>query len=111
MGYAPRPHSSFTSTTRGESMGTKVVGAEISEQDKSINERIEAIAKDRGVSMAVVCLAWCLSKPFVDSPIVGLSKKDRIHEAIQAIDFKLTDEEIKSIDDLYKNPCNTVGFS
>jgi aryl-alcohol dehydrogenase-like predicted oxidoreductase len=55
-----------------------------------------------------VSLAWSLSKPFITAPIVGLSKKERVDEAIQAIEFKLTEEEIKSIDDLYQ-PKKVIG--
>jgi aryl-alcohol dehydrogenase-like predicted oxidoreductase len=43
-----------------------------------------------------------LSKPFISALILGLSKKERVDEAIQAIDFKLSKEEIKSIDELYQ---------
>ena len=60
--------------------------------------------------MATVALAWVLSKPFITSPIVGMSKKERVDEAIQAIEFKLSEEEIKSIDDLYE-PRRIMGHS
>jgi len=59
--------------------------------------------------MAVVAIAWSLSKPFVHSPIIGMSKKERVDEACQAADFKLSEEEIKSIDDLYI-PRKVMGF-
>ncbi|KAK5378904.1 hypothetical protein LTR20_010404 [Exophiala xenobiotica] len=51
--------------------------------------------------MAVVAIAWTLSKPFISAPILGLSMVGRVDEAIQAIEFKMTEEEINSIDQLY----------
>lgn len=86
------------------------MGVPWSDVDKKINERIEAIAKSRGTTMAVVSIAYTLSKPFIHSPIVGLSSEKRVDEAVEAIHFKLTDEEVKSIDDLYE-PKRNMGFS
>ena len=101
MGFLTRPWSAFTGTQRGQSMEELFKGQSFTETDRKINERIEEIAKARGVSMAIVSLAWCLSKPFITSPIVGMSKKERVDEAIQAAEFELSEEEIKKIDELY----------
>jgi hypothetical protein len=109
MGFLARPWSQLSVTQRGESMGPGMFGQPMGEQDKMINKEIEKIAVERETSMAIVCLAWCLSKPFVHSPIVGMSKKERIEEAVKATEFKLSDEEIKRIDDLYKAPKSIMG--
>jgi len=101
MGWLARPWKSWTNTARATHEGNGPAGQDPTEADKKINEMIEDIAKKRGVSMATVSVAWCLSKPFVTSPIVGMSKKERVDEAIKAIDFKLSEEEIKNIEDLY----------
>ncbi|KAF4261076.1 hypothetical protein CNMCM8812_008517 [Aspergillus fumigatus] len=108
MGFLTRPWKAFEETTRGKSLNGKLMGQPFTETDKKISETIEDIANKRGVSMTIVSLAWSLSKPFITAPIVGLSKKERVDEAIQAIDFKLTEEEIKSIDDLYQ-PKKVIG--
>jgi len=91
-------------------MNGGIMGTPWSEADKKTNKKVEEIAKARGTTMAVVAIAWSLSKPFISSPIVGLSSEKRVDEAIEAIHFKLTDDEIKSIDDLYE-PKRTVGFT
>lgn len=91
-------------------MAGKFLGAEITAEDKLINEKIEQIAKKRGVSMAIIATAWSLSKPFITAPIIGMSKVERVDEAVQALHFDLTEEEIKSIDDLYI-PKQVVGIS
>lgn len=101
MGFLTRPWKEFTKTQRGQSMEELFKGQAFTDTDRKINERIEEIATARGVSMAIVSLAWCLSKPFITSPIVGMSKKERVNEAIQAAEFELSEEEIKNIDDLY----------
>lgn len=101
MGFLARPWKALTETQRGQGMQDLFRGQGFTDTDRKINERIEEIAKARGVSMAIVSLAWCLSKPFITSPIVGMGKKERVDEAIQAADFELSEEEIKKIDELY----------
>jgi len=110
MGYLTRPHDEVLKSERGEHMGGKFLGNEWTEADKQINRKIEEIAKKRGVSMAIVAIAWSLSKEYMTSPIIGMSKIERVEEAVKAVDFELTKEEEKSIDDLYV-PKKTMGFS
>ena len=68
--------------------------------DKAIVERVEKIAKAKGVPMAAVAIAWTLSKQGVN-PIIGLGSKQRIDEAVAAIHVKLTGGEMKELEELY----------
>lgn len=90
-------------------MNGTFMGQVWTDTDKKINEEIEEIAQKRGVSMAVISIAWSLSKPFMTSPIIGMSKIERVQEAVEAVNFELTKEEIESIDELYV-PKKTNGF-
>ncbi|KAK9453418.1 voltage-gated potassium channel subunit beta-2 [Dipodascopsis uninucleata] len=67
--------------------------------DKEITDRVEKVAKDRGVSMATVALAWVLSKGC--TPIVGLSQVKRIEEAVNSLHFRLTEDEIAFLEEPY----------
>ena len=78
--------------------------------DEKVNEKIEEIAKKRGTSMAIIATAWSLSKPFMTAPIIGMSKIDRVEEAVKAVNFELTKEEVESIDTLYE-PKSVIGFT
>ena len=108
MGFLARPWRDFSKTTRGEGQGSGFLGQPTTEADKRINEQIEKIAQQHGVSMATVAIAWSLSKPFITAPILGMSKKERVDEAVKAIDFELSSAELKSIDDLYE-PKRVLG--
>ncbi|KAJ5628158.1 hypothetical protein N7490_010386 [Penicillium lividum] len=108
MGFLTRPWREFSKTTRGENLGVGPLSQPTTETDKKINEQIEKIAKQHGVSMATVAIAWSLSKPFITAPILGMSKKERVDEAVQAISFVLSPVDVKSIDDLYE-PKKVVG--
>ncbi|KAI9375283.1 NADP-dependent oxidoreductase domain-containing protein [Aspergillus egyptiacus] len=70
------------------------------EADKEIVGRVEELAKKKGVSMAQVAIAWSLSHKN-ENPILGLSSKERIDEAVEAIKVKLSEEEIKYLEEPY----------
>lgn len=110
MGYLTRPVEELAKTPRGGVINDGMLGMPWTEADKKTNEKVAEIAKNRGVSMAVVAIAWTLSKPFIHSPILGLSSTKRVDEAIEAIHFEMTPEEIKSIDDLYVSKKGNPGF-
>ncbi|GIJ81936.1 hypothetical protein Asppvi_000439 [Aspergillus pseudoviridinutans] len=71
------------------------------EADQAIVERVEEIAKKKNISMAQVAIAWVLSHP-KENPILGLSSKERIDEAVAAIKVQLTPEEIKYLEEPYR---------
>src|SRR5262245_14373714 len=80
------------------------------EADKTVVERVAEIAKGLGVPRARVALAWVLAKPQVTAPIVGASKASHLDDAIAALAVKLSEEEIKRLEEPYV-PHAVVGFS
>ncbi|KAI9664719.1 MAG: hypothetical protein M1821_006167 [Bathelium mastoideum] len=69
------------------------------EVDKIITDRVEEIAEKNGVSMTGVATAWCLAKG--TNPIIGLSSKERISEAVKNSKIQLSEEDIKYLDEPY----------
>ncbi len=51
-----------------------------------------------------------LHKPYITAPIVGSSKLEHLDQAIAAMDIKLTEEEIKRLEELYQ-PHPVLGHS
>lgn len=70
------------------------------EMDKNIVNRLEEVAKKRGVAMALVAIAWSIKQEGVN-PIVGLGSKERIDQAVEAVKFKLSDEEARYLEEPY----------
>ncbi|KIO24840.1 hypothetical protein M407DRAFT_211917 [Tulasnella calospora MUT 4182] len=68
---------------------------------KSVFYRVSQIAQKRGVTMAQVAIAWSLSKPFISAPIVGTTSLEKLKDLAVGVNLKLTDEEIKAIDEPY----------
>jgi aryl-alcohol dehydrogenase-like predicted oxidoreductase len=75
--------------------------------DKKIIERVEEVAKKNSVSMACIATAWCIKKGVC--PIIGISSKERIDEAVQNVHFKLSDEDATYLEEVYI-PKERQGF-
>ena len=80
------------------------------EEDFTVAECVAEVARERGVSSSQVALAWVLSKPYVDSPIIGATKIDHLDQAIAALEIKLSEEEIKKLEEAYQ-PHPVLGHS
>lgn len=77
-------------------------------QDLPICQRVEELARRRGVTMAEIAFAWLLSKPLVASPIVGVTKIKHLEDACRAVDVTLDADEIHYLEELYR-PHEVVG--
>lgn len=80
-----------------------------STSDREIATAVAAVAAERGVPRAQVAMAWLLAKPWVTAPIVGATKPEHIDDAVAAVDFTLTAEEIDQLERPY-TPHPVVGF-
>jgi len=69
------------------------------EIDKAIVGRVEEVAKKRGVSMATIATAWCVGKGV--RPIIGLGSKERIDQAVENAKYKLSEEDVKYLEEPY----------
>lgn len=57
--------------------------------------------------MAQISLAWLLAKPGVTAPIIGTTSVEKLEDLIGALDVKLTEEEVKYLEEKYK-PMNVI---
>ncbi|KAH9038388.1 Aldo/keto reductase [Lactarius pseudohatsudake] len=78
--------------------------------NQEVVKRVEEIAKKRGASMAQISLAWTLTKEVVSAPIIGTTSLDKLKDLIDAVDIKLSDAEIKYLEEPYK-PTAVIGHS
>ena len=78
--------------------------------DFKVVEGLTEIAQKRGVPNAQVALAWLLAKPGVTAPIIGATKMSHLDDAVAALSIKLTDEEMKALEEPYQ-PHPVLGHS
>ncbi len=80
------------------------------EADRRVVEAVAEVARERGVPRAQIALAWVLQKSAVTAPIVGATKTHHLDDAVAALSIKLTDEEIRRLEEPYV-PHAVIGHS
>lgn len=109
--FSPLGHGIFNKplgTPRNDGAG-KLQNEYVLEHDQEIIKRVYELSQKYNISTSQVALAWVLSKPYITSPLVGASKLKYLDEAVATLDIKLTDEDIKYLEEPYV-PHNQYGF-
>jgi aryl-alcohol dehydrogenase-like predicted oxidoreductase len=71
------------------------------EEDFDVAERAQEIAGEHGVTGSQIALAWMLNKTYISAPIIGATKLEHLEQSIAALDIKLSDEEVKRLEEPY----------
>ncbi|MDY6819825.1 MAG: aldo/keto reductase [Halobacteriales archaeon] len=109
-GLLARPHTEMEATTRAEtdSYVAERQDTYMANGGTEINERVEELAAEKGVSMAQISLAWLLHKDWVDSPIVGVSSIAHLEDAVEAVSVDLSDDDMAYLEEPYE-PVEVAG--
>ena len=59
---------------------------------------LHQVAKEMGETPARVALAWVLSRPGVDTALMGVSRASQVHDNIAATDLQIPAEQIGALD-------------
>jgi aryl-alcohol dehydrogenase-like predicted oxidoreductase len=73
-------------------------------------DAMRPIAQAHGVSVARIALAWLLSRPHVTSVIIGAKTREQLADNIAAAEVKLSDQEIKALDEVSQLPPEYPGW-
>jgi aryl-alcohol dehydrogenase-like predicted oxidoreductase len=101
-GYLTRPHEDIDATTRGETEEHMYDHPYREGGGREINERVQQLAADKGVTMAQISLAWLLHKDWVDAPIVGTTSVEHLEDAVEALDISLTSGDVAYLEEPYE---------
>ena len=78
-------------------------------EDFDVLENAVAIAKEKGVSVAQLAVSWLLHKG-VTAPIVGVTKLEHVQEAVDAVELKLSEDDMARLEEPYK-PHKVLGHA
>lgn len=71
-------------------------------EDFDVVERLEEVAKEKGVTPAQLALAWLINRKDVASPIVGPTRVDQLEELAEAADLRLKSGDMKRLEEPYR---------
>lgn len=63
-------------------------------------DQLVAVAKEAGLELPTLALAWTLAQPGITSPIVGASRADQLDATLKAVDTTLDADLLKRLDEL-----------
>ncbi len=96
-----------TNRAKTDSSALDLLGADM---DYQILDCVKSIASQTGHSSAQIAYAWVLSKPFVTSPIIGVTKLEQLNEVIASLAIELTGDQIAKLESCYRpRPVMGIG--
>jgi aryl-alcohol dehydrogenase-like predicted oxidoreductase len=72
------------------------------ENDFEIATVAQKVAKVHGVTPTQVACAWILQAPGVTAPIIGATKTHHLKQILEAVDIKLSAEEVTELEKPYR---------
>ena len=80
--------------------GSPIPGEAINnERLYNIIDRLDAIAKETGKTVAQVSLNWLLQRPTVSNIIIGARNEEQLKQNLDAVGWNLTLDQVKSLDE------------
>ena len=101
-GYLTRPHEDIDATTRGDTEEHMYRHPYREGGGTEINERVQELAADEGVTMAQIALAWLFHKDWVDAPIVGTTSVEHLEDAVEALEISLSSGDVAYLEEPYE---------
>jgi aryl-alcohol dehydrogenase-like predicted oxidoreductase len=75
-----------------------------------IIDQLQAMAKTKGATVAVLALAWLLHQPAVSTVIIGANKMEQLEDNLKSIDLRFTAEELEQLNKVSMLPPEYPGW-
>jgi aryl-alcohol dehydrogenase-like predicted oxidoreductase len=72
----------------------------------TVIETLEEIGKAHDKTVAQTALAWMLTNPVITAPIIGANTVEQLRDTLNAVGYRLSDDEMTRLNDLTKWPKN-----
>ncbi len=96
-GEQPPAGSRATDTKGGSDMIERWMRDDVLERV----QRLVPVAREAGLSMAQLAVAWVLQNPNVSSAIIGASRPEQVTENVKAAGVRLEEAVMKQIDEIF----------
>ena len=78
--------------------------------DFRVVDMVSEVAREKDSSIAALAYAWLLHQPGVSSPIIGINKPGQLDQALEALEIKLSAEDLARLAAPYQ-PHPIIGHS
>jgi len=90
------PHREVTATDF-RATAPRFVGENL-ERNLALVDALRTVAESRGATVAQLAISWVLSRGEDVVPLVGARRRDRLEEALGALELELTSEDLAAIE-------------
>ena len=94
-GHWSKEHSEKTQDARGH---LPRFSGENLDRNLSLVEALRSFAQQSNATVAQVAIAWVLSRGNDIIPLIGARRRNRLHEALGALELRLTDDDLARIE-------------
>jgi len=94
-GHWSKEHSEKTQDSRGH---LPRFSGENLDRNLSLVEALRSVAQEQNVTVAQVAIAWVLSQGDDIVPLIGARRRNRLDEALGALELRLTDDDLVRIE-------------
>eukprot|EP00951_Prasinocladus_malaysianus_P039642 scaffold446274_cov32-Prasinocladus_malaysianus.AAC.1 len=77
----------------------------------AVLRRYAVVAKEAGLSLAQMAYAFCKSRFYVASTIIGANDPEQLLENIKAFDIELDEETLAKIDEIHRDAHDPQVFA
>ncbi|WP_225335621.1 aldo/keto reductase [Halomicrobium urmianum] len=103
QGFLARPFDELERTQRGDPENFHNPTPEYERGGgREINERLQEVAADHGITMAQAALAWQFQNDYVDAPIVGTTSVEHLEQAVEALEVDLSASDVAYLEEPYE---------
>jgi aryl-alcohol dehydrogenase-like predicted oxidoreductase len=68
------------------------------DRNLALVEQLRVVAEDKGTTVAQLAIAWVLSRGEDIVPLVGARRRDRLQEALDALEIEVTADDVAAIE-------------
>jgi aryl-alcohol dehydrogenase-like predicted oxidoreductase len=110
QGFLARPVEELEETARGNPENFHNPTDEYERGGgRELNQRVQELAEEKGVTMAQIALAWQFQNEYVDAPLLGPTSVDHLEDAVEALEIDLSDSDVEYLEEPYE-PQPIVGI-
>jgi aryl-alcohol dehydrogenase-like predicted oxidoreductase len=73
-------------------------------------DALEGVAREKGIPLSQLALAWTIQQPGITSPIIGPRTLEQLEDNLKALEVKLSPQELERIDAISPPGTATVSF-
>ncbi|MGB6722353.1 MAG: aldo/keto reductase [Terracidiphilus sp.] len=109
-GKLARPWSAQGTTDRDKvDKISGILYAKTEDADRKVVDAVESVAKQRGLPMSQIALAWLRQQPAVTAPIVGATRLAHLDDAIASLEVTLSKQELETLESPYIPHAISIG--